>query len=299
MSGSHDLEGRLAAHYTREAPRRAPDRVLASALETIETTPQRRAWWPARRMPEMNAFVKIALGAAAVVVASVVGLSVLGGGTTPGIGGPPDPSLSPSPSPSPSPPPLPVEGDVEAGAYVTNQGPWRIQLTLPAGFSSIEALAAFHGTTDPPDGHGISFWRAESVYGNPCGSLITRKAIGPSVDDFVNALMAREGGAIVEAGSIELSGFVGRKVTIQVPKDVAFLDGEFPECSGGELRSWSNSNDEVRHHQGPGQIDELWVIGNEEGTERLIIDLSSFPGTSEDHLAELQAIVDSLVITLE
>ena len=53
-------------------------RIAAAVLDRAEATPQRRAWWPARRTPTMNKFLAIGLGAAAVVVAVLIGYQVFG-----------------------------------------------------------------------------------------------------------------------------------------------------------------------------------------------------------------------------
>jgi hypothetical protein len=42
MNANDNLERGIADVYEREAPKRAPDWVLAKTLETIESTPQRR-----------------------------------------------------------------------------------------------------------------------------------------------------------------------------------------------------------------------------------------------------------------
>jgi hypothetical protein len=75
--------------------------VLRSALETIETTPQRRPvirvpW----RFPPMNTFAKVAIAAVVVIAIGAVGLSVLRPSGSSNVGG--QPTASPSPSPSAS-----------------------------------------------------------------------------------------------------------------------------------------------------------------------------------------------------
>src|SRR6185369_6689946 len=65
-------------------------RVAGAVLDLLDTTPQRRnPWWPARRFPFMNKFVSLGLGAAAVVVAVVIGAQVLGPPAPGGVGGAP------------------------------------------------------------------------------------------------------------------------------------------------------------------------------------------------------------------
>jgi hypothetical protein len=104
MNANDSLERGIVDAYEREAPKRAPDWVLASALETIESTPQRRALIPAPwRFRNMNTFAKWAIAVVAVLVIGAVGWSVIGPRSSSSVGGQPPATLSPSPSPSPSP----------------------------------------------------------------------------------------------------------------------------------------------------------------------------------------------------
>lgn len=77
-------------------------RVAGAVLDMLDTTPQRRSpWWPARRIPFMNKFVSLGLGAAALVAALVIGAQVLAPAPAPGGVGS-GPSASPSPTPAPT-----------------------------------------------------------------------------------------------------------------------------------------------------------------------------------------------------
>ena len=109
MNANDSLERGIADVYEREAPRRAPDWVLTTVLETIESTPQRRVLIPAPwRFHHMNTFAKAALAAVVVIAIGAVGLSVLRPRSPSAVGGQPTPSAIPSASPSaaPSVPPL-------------------------------------------------------------------------------------------------------------------------------------------------------------------------------------------------
>src|SRR5215216_1835162 len=103
MNANHEIERRLADFYAAEAPARAPDWVLRSALATVDTTHQRRALgrvpW---RLPNMNTFAKAAVAAAAVIAVGFVGLTVLRSASSPGPGGP-GVTSSPRPAPTASP----------------------------------------------------------------------------------------------------------------------------------------------------------------------------------------------------
>jgi hypothetical protein len=79
MSVNHDLERRIADFYETEAPPRAPDRVLASVLATTVSTRQRRPLFGAPwRLPIMNSYAKVAVGALVLIALAAAGLVVVG-----------------------------------------------------------------------------------------------------------------------------------------------------------------------------------------------------------------------------
>ena len=65
MSTDRDVT-RIVRSWLEEGVTALPDRVLDTVLDQLPATPQRRAWWPARRLREMNNFAKFAIAAAAV-----------------------------------------------------------------------------------------------------------------------------------------------------------------------------------------------------------------------------------------
>ncbi len=108
MSTDRDTT-RLVRSWLEEGATALPDRVLDTVLDQVPATPQRRSWWPARRLRNMNIYAKLALAAAAVVVALLLGANLLP--RSPSVGSPsPTPAVSPTPSstPSPSAAPTPV-----------------------------------------------------------------------------------------------------------------------------------------------------------------------------------------------
>jgi hypothetical protein len=79
MNANLDLERRLADFYTSEAPQQAPNRVLRFALETIDTTPQRRVFIHAPwRFPRMTAPTRLVVAAILLIVAGAIGLALAG-----------------------------------------------------------------------------------------------------------------------------------------------------------------------------------------------------------------------------
>jgi hypothetical protein len=118
MSTERD-KNRIALSWLRADEHMSADRILDDVFAAVDTTPQRRPSFLARRTPTMNKFVTIGLAAAAVVVAAFLGYHVL---FAPSVGGlPPAPhpsSAAPEPTPSSEPSQLPF--DAAAWTEVTS-----------------------------------------------------------------------------------------------------------------------------------------------------------------------------------
>jgi len=135
MSVKHDLERRLADFYASEDPSRAPDWVLDAALETIDSTPQRRAFirvpW---RSYDMNNLAELAVAAVVVIALGALGLAVLRPGSGPGVGGGTLPTPSPSPAASPRVSPSPSPSDPLALTETYTSVMHGISVSYPAGW---------------------------------------------------------------------------------------------------------------------------------------------------------------------
>ena len=96
MTTERDPGTRIVLSWLREETHENAERVLLRALDEVDTTPQRRSWWPAWRTNPMNMYAKLLAAAAAVLVVAVVGYQFLPRNLW--IGGPP--TIAPSPSPA-------------------------------------------------------------------------------------------------------------------------------------------------------------------------------------------------------
>ncbi len=76
MSTDRDVT-RIVRSWLEEGVTALPDRVLDAVLDQVPATRQRRAWWPARRLPQMNTPIRIAMAAAAVVILALVGINLM------------------------------------------------------------------------------------------------------------------------------------------------------------------------------------------------------------------------------
>jgi hypothetical protein len=95
MSQERDVS-RLVRSWIREDQHESADRILGVVLDRLDTTPQRRSWWPAWRSNAMNAYVKMIAVAAAVLLVAVVGYQFLP--ASGGVGG--QATIEPSASPT-------------------------------------------------------------------------------------------------------------------------------------------------------------------------------------------------------
>ena len=76
MTAERDVT-RVVRSWLRLDEHDSADRVLENVLASLDATPQRRSWWPARRIADMNKLLPLAAAAAALLVVAVVGYNLL------------------------------------------------------------------------------------------------------------------------------------------------------------------------------------------------------------------------------
>jgi hypothetical protein len=142
---AHDDLDRQLNDFLRDGPDELPYQSFDAVRDRTDHTRQRVVLGP-WRVPEMNKFLAIGLGAAAVVVAVLIGYQVFGSTGGGGVGGgpiaTPEPTASPEPSPSPpaSPPPL------TQSFTSTRHG---ISLSYPEGWTAQPATEPWTASTFP------------------------------------------------------------------------------------------------------------------------------------------------------
>ncbi len=284
MSTDRDV-ARIVRSWLEDGADALPDRVLDSVLDQLPATPQRRSWWPPRRIADMNTFAKLAIAAAAVVVVAVGGINFLP--ARGGAGG--GPAVSPSPSPSPS-----LSPGLPLGPRVLTVAGDSFDVSMTVTIAAADWDGSAGGgilvksdSADPPDGAGLIVFTGQlEVYGDPCNWATTRPdpMTAPTVDAVIAALAAQAGRNATEPVDITVDGYTGKSIELSVPTDANFAD-----CDSGQFRSWGPGAN--RYHQGPGQIDQVWVV-DVDGT-LVTIDAAWYEGTPADVRAELDAILDS------
>jgi hypothetical protein len=274
-------------------------RVAGAVLDHVEATPRRRAGWPAWRTPTMNRFLTFGLGAAAVVVlAVIVGAQLLrsptgdvGSGATPS----PEPTVAASPTSTPA-------AGIPEGPFALSDGsvgtggvPATVTIPAPGWYGETNSGVLCKGEdecADPPDGAGmIGPWFGELyVFGDPC-EWSTTKPDKPAttVDEVVAALTNQASRNASAPVGVTLGGYEGKFITLHVPDDA-----DFGTCDQGYFGSWALPDDPTpsRYHQGPGQVDELWIV--DMNGVLTIMDASYYGQTPADDVDELHAIVESM-----
>jgi hypothetical protein len=272
------------------------DRVLDAVLSRLETTPQRRHLWPARRHTHMTDVTRIAAGAAAAIAIAVLGYTMI-----PSDGGPGGPAVPPTLSPTLSPSPIPSatasttsDGSIPAldnqtslgGRYLVGSGlRSHVTVAAPADWTAGDdwIVRGPKGYLSP-DGMGIRFYPVQDVYKDPTdqGEGVVLPRVGPTVSDLADAIVEHPGWTALQAVDVTMDGFDGKMVRLQIPRDAP--EGEFylfSHAFGGQI--WGLE---------AGQVFDIYIV--DVAGERVVIDAFSYPGTSSSDLAAQRAVLDSI-----
>lgn len=306
---------RVVRSWLDEGVTRLPDRVLDAVLDQVPATPQRRAGWPARRFPFMNKIAGFGLAAAAVIAVVLIGVQLLG---SPGnVGGPDGESPSPEPSsaepsaaPSSAEPSSAAEG-IPQGPFVVTSSDDPVQVTVDIASSGWAPLSAFDAVTkdddglDPPETVGAAFlawgWPAGAefnVYEDPCLWSTTAPETPATTPEEIAAAFASQASTnATEPVDVTVGGFAGKAVTLQTPMsyDVpgATREEEFGDCDENAFAFYGVVGEDgyARNSQGPGQIDELWILDVDGSI--VILDATHSPATPTELVEEVRALAES------
>ena len=295
MTATKDPDRQIHA-FLLEGEEELQDQVYDAVRAAIEQKRQRVVIGPWRTLI-MNRIVGFGLAGAAVVAVLLIGSQLLGFPAPGGLGGPPssEPSATPEPSvaePTSTPwaglPQGPFEFDWDG---YPDRAP-RITVSIPApGWNTIEAFGVIQKGEEVdnlpeaaiipfPEPAGTAFY----VYGDPCQWESTRpETPATTVDAIVAALAAQASRDASEPVDVTVGGYDGKAITLHVPDDASIGD-----CEGGEFASFGiEGEDLARTHQGPGQVDELWII-----------DAMYRPDTPVDLIEEMRSIAESATFEL-
>ena len=287
---------RIVRSWIREDEHESADRVLGIVLDQLDTTPQRRTtWWPARRTPTMNKFATIALGAAAVVVALLVGVQLLGspGGGTGGQASP-TPAATSEPTPSPS-----VDAGLPVGStHTLATGELTIAATIPApGWTVDSGGITKNGGSSTPDGaYVMGPWITPDPFipADPCQWESTLPDTpATTLDEIVGALGSQATRNASAPADVTVDGYAAKVITIEMPDGPYSASGN-PDCDQDILCTlgYGDPVDCQMWFQEAGQIDELWIVDVD--GEFVFVPGSYFPETPSSVVDEIGAFLGSM-----
>jgi hypothetical protein len=287
---------RVVRSWLREEEHESADRILETVLARLDTTPQRRSRWPARRYVPVNTQLKVLIAAAAVVVVALVGYQLLPRNTS--VGGPsptpaPTPSIAPSPSPSPSPLPsptqkalvVPSEGPLAVGTHDLNlEG---VHMTFAIAKPGWISNGIF-GFDKPADKAGFIVWEddADGIFSDPCSST-KAPPVGPKAIDMANAIAGMSSIELVAGPeSFTIGGKPAQMVMVRMPDPLP--------CPNDQFYLWYDATirDNARYASGAGNTVRVWII--EVDGKRIQLDGEWGPGAPASIGDELWAIVNSI-----
>ena len=126
------------------------------------------------------------------------------------------------------------------------------------------------------------------VPADPCQSESTMSTSpATTADEISSALAAQAQRDASEPVDVTIGGYEGKSLTVHVPDDVVFAD-----CEGETFLSYATGDDPgARSQQGPGQIDDMWIL-DVEGSP-VIIDALYRPDSRPELVEEMRSIAQS------
>jgi hypothetical protein len=209
----------------------------------------------------------------------------------------PTPAASAAPSPAATPRPTSTgDAGLPVGPFNVEDAGVSMTVTIPAsGWTFVPQVsglikgvevanvpeAAIHLWGTPP---GTEFY----VPGNPCRVTSTRPDTpATTVDDLAAALAAQVDRYASLPEDVTIGGYAGKWVTLHVPEDATFA-----ACEMGKFVSFGVGEDPLgRWQQGPGQIDEFWLV--DVNGAIAVLNAMYRPDTSPSLVEETRGIVES------
>jgi hypothetical protein len=281
---------RIVRSWLRVDEHESADQVLAIVLNSLDATPQRRHWWPARRTLDMNSYAKLAIAAVAVVAVAIVGFNLLPAGSGPGVGGP---AATASPTAAPSAKPSPVAstsaqaaswptGPLELRRYDVTANEVPLSFAIPAtGWRGHPVGDALETGTFPADTYAWIVFPGDitAVATDPCSGQAAGVE-GDSIDDLATALTTIPGTSAAEPVDTTVGGLPAKLVVLTIDADPPCAMNEF--WLYGQTSLYPNSeNSTIR----------IWVT--EVAGERYVIHTDQ-AGANPRVEPEIQQVVDSI-----
>ena len=123
---------------------------------------------------------------------------------------------------------------------------------------------------------------------DPCQSESTMPTSPATTADEISSVLAGQASRDAsEPMDVTIGGYEGKSLTVHVPDDVVFAD-----CEGETYLTYATGDDPgARTQQGPGQIDEIWIL--DVNGSIVIISAVYRPDTPTEFVEEMRSIAQS------
>jgi hypothetical protein len=293
MSTDRDVT-RIVRSWLHEDAHEDADRILSIVLDEIDTTPQRRAGWLARRLPSMSNSTRIVLAAAVVVVIAIAGVGLLSRG--PNVGGP-SPTATRLPTPTATPMPnslVPPRGALDLGRHRLILGGVPLTFQVPsAGWSSNGEFGIEKGTEGSNKYAAFIFWlhsAADNVYSDPCAKVLLRPAPARTASALASAVAGIPGLEVVSGPSaVTVGGRPAQHVVVKVRSDIA--------CAPNDFYLWEDLDTpgDARYATDVGMTIYTWIIEADSNGTLVWIDGETLTSSGPQAEQEVNQIVDSIL----
>jgi hypothetical protein len=202
----------------------------------------------------------------------------------------------PTPAPTFSTGVAPLTPGTHAALVVGSGSYPEYTVVVPKGWFELKGRFIITGATRPV--LGVSVWDVGQVFRDPCHWQGQGFDPGPSVANLVAALVAQKMRNATTPTDVTLAGHAGKYLEWSVPADMkSSAWTEFDACdvdSTGDrdFNSWLGNGMGNRYEEVPGQVDQLWVL--DVNGQRLVVDATYSPDTSQGGRVELEQVVASL-----
>jgi len=292
MSTDHDIARSLRSWLHEDAHENA-DRVLDSVLDQLDTTPQRRAAWLARRFPLMKNTFRMVLVAAAVVIVAVIGYQFLPASNTggPGATPTPEPTATSAPTATPAAADFPQPGPVTVGRHPIKLVGLQASIEVTTtGWISNGQWGIDMGNWGSPGSASFIFWPAsapDNVFADPCTETLLSPAPGSSAAELAAAVATIPGINLVSGPSeVTVGGYAAQLVVFTVPEEIG--------CAPDQFYLWEDLDTPgaARYATQPGETFYIWII--DVNGAIVWIDGETYAASGPDAAREVQQIVDSI-----
>ncbi len=183
---------------------------------------------------------------------------------------------------------------IEAGTYRIARSAWSVadfEVTMPDGWT-VQYGHVFQKHPDAPDEFGFYGVLVDEIYADACaGSSGELVEVGPGVDDLTAALLEQAGPAATGPETTTLGGYPATRIDLRVPEGF-----DLTPCNLGDigLQIWYSSPADKYFVLLADATISVYVI--DVNGQRQVFLAGSRSATSEEDVAELQTVLDSIRI---